>query len=83
MAASAADPLSGESAPEEGDEGSDEDSSALTTQDVAKKIYRRAGLGGFFGGVQYSSLQSSLEKSIYFYAYSTMKGVVKVLNGGR
>ncbi|TFJ85341.1 hypothetical protein NSK_003389 [Nannochloropsis salina CCMP1776] len=83
VAASAADPLSGEPAPEEGDEGSDEDSSVLTTQDVAKEIYRRAGLGGFFGGVQYSSLQSSLEKSIYFYAYSTMKGVVKVLNGGR
>jgi hypothetical protein len=55
----------------------------LTSREVVQEIYDRAGVKGFFGGVQYAALQSALEKSIYFYAYSIMKGITKLLNGGR
>jgi len=34
---------------------------------------RRSGIRGFFSGVEYGALQSVIEKSIYFYAYSTLR----------
>ena len=34
---------------------------------------RRSGIRGFFSGVEYGALQSVIEKSIYFYSYSTLR----------
>lgn len=75
--------LASAAAAEEEGEGEEDAPMPLTSREVAQEIYDRAGVKGFFGGVQYAALQSALEKSIYFYAYSTMKGITKLLNGGR
>ncbi|KAM3570441.1 hypothetical protein VYU27_007502 [Nannochloropsis oceanica] len=75
--------LASGSAAEKERKGGEDAAKPLTSREVAQDIYKRAGVTGFFGGVQYASLQSALEKSIYFYAYSTMKGITKLLNGGR
>lgn len=75
--------LASGSAAEKERKGGEVAAKPLTSREVAQDIYKRAGVTGFFGGVQYASLQSALEKSIYFYAYSTMKGITKLLNGGR
>eukprot|EP00624_Nannochloropsis_granulata_P006233 evm.model.NODE_45735_length_11245_cov_26.621521.1 len=81
-AAATAITLASAAAAEEEGKGEEDAAKPLTSSEVAQEIYKRAGVTGFFGGVQYASLQSALEKSIYFYAYSTMKGITKLLNGG-
>jgi hypothetical protein len=40
---------------------------------VAREIYGRSGLWGFFDGVEYAALQSAIEKAVYWYGYSTMR----------
>ena len=75
--------LASAAAAEEEGEGEGDAPMPLTNREVAQEIYDRAGVKGFYGGVQYAALQSALDKSIYFYAYSTMKGITKLLNGGR
>lgn len=40
---------------------------------VVEEVYARSGIKGFFAGVQYAAIQSAIEKSVYFYAYSIMK----------
>lgn len=72
----------GSSSTEE-EEEEEQEAAPLTSRQVAEEIYARGGLKAFFEGVQYASLQSALEKSIYFYAYSMMRGIVRLLNGGQ
>lgn len=48
---------------------------------VAKGIYTREGLLGFYNGVLYASGQSAVEKAAYFYGYGWLKALA--LRGGR
>tara|TARA_B110000305_G_C19359260_1_gene598538 strand:- start:666 stop:1304 length:639 start_codon:yes stop_codon:yes gene_type:complete len=46
-----------------------------TTLQIATRIYTNEGILGFWKDFQYSALQSSVEKGIYFLAYSFLKTV--------
>jgi hypothetical protein len=47
----------------------------------SKKLYKRHGISLFARGWQVSALQSALEKSLYFLAYTAMKEAHKTLTG--
>ena len=67
------------------EEGGDEDEegcdSEPTAMGVANDIYASNGVLGFYKGVHYSSLQSMMEKGLYFIAYTGLKSVWKGITG--
>lgn len=46
-----------------------------TMIEYARKLYERQGLQVFFQGVEVSAMQSALEKSLYFFAYTGLKHI--------
>jgi solute carrier family 25 (peroxisomal adenine nucleotide transporter), member 17 len=47
----------------------------------AMKLYREEGLSVFFRGVETSAFQSALEKALYFFSYTALKGLHRNLTG--
>eukprot|EP00903_Cladosiphon_okamuranus_P010191 g9650.t1 len=54
-----------------------------SVKSVAKDIYSREGIAGFYRGVWYASGQSGVEKAAYFYGYSWLKALALRGGGGR
>lgn len=61
------------------DEGDRENEGMIAT---AQTMYSEGGVAVFFRGVQFSALQSSLEKALYFFSYTCLKQVHGTLSGG-
>lgn len=72
---------------QEGDADADADADADLKKSVgmweyAKQLYEREGLQVYLNGIEASAFQSSMEKALYFFAYTTLKnihGTLKVL----
>jgi solute carrier family 25 (peroxisomal adenine nucleotide transporter), member 17 len=47
----------------------------------AMQLYREEGLSVFFRGVETSAFQSALEKALYFFSYTALKGLHRNLTG--
>ena len=71
------------------DEGKDDDNNTSKDEEppntltIAAEIYKEAGIAGFWANFHYSALQSATEKSIYFMAYSALKGGYEKMVGRR
>jgi hypothetical protein len=77
----------GPSSEEKGQHTGDEEnvcqgpSEEATALGVANGIYEEAGVLGFYKGVHFSSLQSMMEKGLYFIAYTGLKSVWRAVSG--
>ncbi|GMI43481.1 hypothetical protein TrCOL_g4299 [Triparma columacea] len=77
----------GPSSEEKGQHTGDEESvcqgpsEEATALGVANGIYAEAGVLGFYKGVHFSSLQSMMEKGLYFIAYTGLKSVWRAVSG--
>lgn len=58
----------------------DEESAGMIA--TAQQMYDKEGITVFFRGVQFSALQSSLEKALYFFSYTFLKQVHGAVSGG-
>ena len=70
-----------ESGKEGGGCSSEQESEEPTAMGVAQDVYRKDGILGFYKGVHFSALQSSMEKGLYFVAYTGLKSVWRDLTG--
>jgi len=68
-------------AQERNDDDDDEEESRSLVH-FAWKLYEREGMHVFFRGVETSSFQSALEKALYFFSYTALKGVHQTVSGG-
>lgn len=57
----------------ENEENNEEGERNTGTLSIAKSIYTRHGVKGFYHGVTTSAFQSATEKSLYFFAYTAFK----------
>ncbi|GAX09234.1 hypothetical protein FisN_17Lh300 [Fistulifera solaris] len=49
---------------------------------TAQALYKEGGVARFFRGVQFSAVQSSIEKALYFFSYTCLKQVHSTFSGG-
>jgi hypothetical protein len=67
-----------DSSEEDKDESDDKNGMIATAQ----TLYKEGGVARFFRGVQFSALQSSIEKALYFFSYTCLKQVHSTFSGG-
>lgn len=57
----------------------DDDAGMMAT---AQQLYKKEGMAVFFRGLPYSALQSSLEKTLFFFSYTLLKQFHGTVTGG-
>mmetsp|Transcript_33590 Transcript_33590/g.44512 ORF Transcript_33590/g.44512 Transcript_33590/m.44512 type:complete len:184 (-) Transcript_33590:19-570(-) len=72
-----AEPSSKKSTSGDGEDDKEEKPSGMIA--YSKKMYAENGLAGFYSGIGTSAFQSSMEKALYFFAYTGMKNVYKMM----
>lgn len=63
------------------EEEEEEDAPPLGMIPYARKMYSEGGIGAFYSGIETSAIQSAMEKSLYFFAYTFLKNGYKTMTG--
>uniref|UniRef100_A0A7S4NE59 ADP,ATP carrier protein n=1 Tax=Odontella aurita TaxID=265563 RepID=A0A7S4NE59_9STRA len=64
-----------------GEDDEDEQEAPLGMIPYARKMHAEGGIGAFYSGIETSAIQSAMEKSLYFFAYTFLKNAYKTLTG--
>jgi len=68
-----------EKSQDENEDSDNNEEESNTTLSIAKSIYTKHGVNGFYHGLTTSAFQSATEKSLYFFAYTAFKNCYTAL----